>query len=91
MLAGQNLQVAFPLRQAEEGERVPLAGILILLAGGVIGTLAPAFGFLLLSRALIGVGTSAAYPTAMALVRQRADSVGMGVPSRVLGVLCWSP
>ena len=65
--------------------RVFLAGILILFAGGVIGTLAPAFGFLLLSRALIGVGTSAAYPTAMALVRRRADSVGMGVPSRVLG------
>lgn len=65
--------------------RVFLAGILILLAGGVIGTLAPAFGFLLLSRALIGVGTSAAYPTAMALVRRRADLVGMGVPTRVLG------
>ncbi|MEF2976474.1 MFS transporter [Subtercola sp. YIM 133946] len=65
--------------------RVFLGGILILLAAGIIGTLAPAFGFLVLSRALIGVGTSAAYPTAMALVRRRADSVGMGVPSRVLG------
>lgn len=65
--------------------RVFLAGILILLAGGVLGSLAPAFGFLLLSRALIGIGTSAAYPTAMALVRRRADSLGMGVPSRVLG------
>jgi MFS family permease len=65
--------------------RVFQAGILILLLAGVIGTLAPAFGFLLLSRALIGIGTSAAYPTAMALVRKRADSVGVGVPSRVLG------
>ena len=65
--------------------RVFQAGILILLVAGIIGTLAPAFGFLLLSRALIGVGTSAAYPTAMALVRRRADSVGIGVPSRVLG------
>jgi predicted MFS family arabinose efflux permease len=65
--------------------RVFQAGILILLLAGVIGTLAPAFGYLLLSRALIGIGTSAAYPTAMALVRKRADSVGIGVPSRVLG------
>jgi predicted MFS family arabinose efflux permease len=65
--------------------RVFQAGILILLVAGVIGTLAPAFGFLLLSRALIGIGTSAAYPTAMALVRKRADSAGIGVPSRVLG------
>jgi MFS family permease len=65
--------------------RVFQAGILILLVAGVIGTLAPAFGFLLVSRALIGIGSSAAYPTAMALVRKRADSVGVGVPSRVLG------
>jgi predicted MFS family arabinose efflux permease len=65
--------------------RIFLTGIVILFIAGVIGTLAPAFGFLLLSRALIGIGTSAAYPTAMALVRKRADDLGMGVPSRVLG------
>jgi predicted MFS family arabinose efflux permease len=65
--------------------RVFQAGILILLVAGVVGTLAPAFGFLLLSRALIGIGTSAAYPTAMALVRKRADRAGVGVPTRVLG------
>jgi MFS family permease len=65
--------------------RIFQSGILILLVAGIIGTLAPAFGFLLLSRALIGIGTSAAYPTAMALIRTRADSVGIGVPSRVLG------
>jgi predicted MFS family arabinose efflux permease len=65
--------------------RVFQAGIVILLVAGIVGTLAPAFGFLLLSRALIGIGTSAAYPTAMALVRRRADSEGVGVPTRVLG------
>jgi predicted MFS family arabinose efflux permease len=65
--------------------RVFLSGVAILLVAGVIGAAAPAFGFLLVSRALIGIGTSAAYPTAMALVRKRADEVGTGVPSRVLG------
>lgn len=65
--------------------RVFLVGVMILLLGGVVGAAAPAFGFLLVSRALIGIGTSAAYPTAMALVRKRADDVGVGVPSRVLG------
>jgi predicted MFS family arabinose efflux permease len=65
--------------------RTFLIGITILFVGGAIGTFAPSFGFLLLSRALIGVGTSAAYPTAMALVRRRADATGAGVPSRVLG------
>ncbi|HEY4152678.1 MAG TPA: MFS transporter [Pseudolysinimonas sp.] len=67
--------------------RVFLAGAGILVLAGVIGTLAPGFGWLLLSRALIGVGTSAAFPTAMALARQRADDSGIGVPSRFLGNL----
>jgi MFS family permease len=65
--------------------RVFVSGVVILLLAGVIGAAAPAFGFLLVSRALIGIGTSAAYPTAMALVRKRADELGTGVPSRVLG------
>jgi MFS family permease len=65
--------------------RVFLGGIVILLAAGIVGAAAPSFGFLLLSRALIGVGTAAAYPTAMALVRKRADEAETGVPSRVLG------
>jgi predicted MFS family arabinose efflux permease len=65
--------------------RVFLAGVAILLLAGIVGAAAPAFGFLLVSRALIGIGTSAAFPTAMALVRKRADEVGTGVPSRVLG------
>ncbi len=65
--------------------RVFLVGIGILLAAGVLGTVAPAFWVLLVSRALIGIGTSAAYPTAMALVRRRADAHGIGTPSRILG------
>ncbi|MGI8418883.1 MAG: MFS transporter [Nakamurella sp.] len=65
--------------------RVFLSGAAILLIAGIVGVTAPSFGLLLLSRALIGVGTSAAYPTAMALVRRRADENGIGVPSRVLG------
>jgi MFS family permease len=65
--------------------RIYLTGIFILLAGGIVGTLAPSFAFLILSRALIGIGTSACFPTAMALVRKRADDTGSGVPTRVIG------
>jgi MFS family permease len=65
--------------------RVFLTGILILLIGGVLGTAAPALRVLMISRALIGVGTAACFPTAMALVRRRADTAGIGVPSAVLG------
>jgi hypothetical protein len=65
--------------------RVFLSGVAILLVAGVVGVFAPNLGVLLISRALIGVGTSACYPTAMALVRRRADESGIGVPGRVLG------
>jgi predicted MFS family arabinose efflux permease len=65
--------------------RIFLIGVGILLVAGFIGAFAPTFTFLLVSRALIGVGTAAAFPTAMALVRRRADSLGTGVPTRVLG------
>ncbi len=65
--------------------RIFLTGVGILLVGGAVGTVAPSFGFLLVSRALIGVGTAACYPTAMSLVRKRADGLGTGVPTRVLG------
>lgn len=65
--------------------RVFLTGVAILLVGGAVGGLAQSLSVLLVSRALIGVGTSACYPTAMALVRRRARRTGAGVPSRVLG------
>ena len=54
--------------------RVFLVGVAILLVGGAVGGVAPSFDVLLVSRALIGVGTSACYPTAMAIIRRRADS-----------------
>ena len=67
--------------------RVFLVGLAVVMLGGLVGTLAPSFAWLLASRALIGVGTSAAFPTSMALVRVRADRAGIGAPTRVIGLL----
>jgi MFS family permease len=67
--------------------RVFLGGVAILLLGGAIGGIAPSLGVLMVSRALIGIGTSAGYPTAMALIRRRADRLATGVPSQMLGNL----
>ncbi|RJQ74486.1 MFS transporter [Pseudonocardiaceae bacterium YIM PH 21723] len=72
------------LAQVFGARRVFIAGQIVLLVAGVIGAAAPNFAILLLSRALIGIGTSAAYPTAMALVRSRAEQARTGVPSQVL-------
>ncbi|EGD54791.1 MFS transporter [Gordonia neofelifaecis] len=66
--------------------RVMIGGIVLVLIAGVIGTAGWSFGALVASRALLGIGTSAAYPMAMSLIRRRADATQSGVPSRILGI-----
>jgi MFS family permease len=75
-------------RLAEEfgPRRIFLAGILMVLAGGVVGGLAQSLATLTLARVLIGAGTSAAYPSAMLLIHRRAAIVGLtSAPGGVLG------
>lgn len=68
--------------------RVFLAGILLVLIGGLLGGFGRDMAMLVISRVLIGVGTSTAYPSAMLLIRRRAESVGMSKPpGNVLGAL----
>jgi len=75
-------------RLAEEfgPRRVFLSGTLIVLAGGVVGGLAQSLVELTVARVLIGAGTSAAYPSAMLLIRRRSTKVGLtSAPGGVLG------
>ncbi|WP_084701413.1 MFS transporter [Streptacidiphilus anmyonensis] len=77
-------------RLAEEfgPRRVFVAGILLVLAGGVVGSLAHALPLLIVARVLVGAGTSAGYPSAMLLIRRRAQRAGLQAPPRaVLGGL----
>jgi MFS family permease len=68
--------------------RVFLAGIVTVLAGGLVGGFAQDLTMLIVSRVLIGVGTSAGYPSAMLLIRRRAESAGLDdPPGGVLGGL----
>ncbi len=68
--------------------RVFLAGIVLVLAGGLLGGAAQNLLTLLVARVLIGLGTSCAYPTAMMLIRRRAATAGMDQPpGGVLGGL----
>jgi len=55
--------------------RVFLVGIVIVLVAGIIGGLARNIPTLVVARVLIGLGTSAGYPSAMLLVRRRAAAV----------------
>jgi MFS family permease len=68
--------------------RIFLAGILLVLAGGLVGGFARDLTWLIIARVLIGVGTSAGYPSAMLLIRRRAENAGLDAPpGSVLGGL----
>lgn len=67
--------------------RVYLAGTVLVAAGGVLGYLAGSLAVLVVSRVVIGFGTSAAYPAAMALVRRQSRRLRQDPPGRVLGAL----
>ncbi|MGW7684673.1 MFS transporter [Kribbella sp. NPDC054772] len=67
----------------------PLYLISTALVGvaGLLGALAPNLGVLILSRVLLGLGTSAAYPASMSLIRSEADRTGMETPAVILSSL----
>jgi MFS family permease len=68
--------------------RVFLAGIVIVLAGSLVGGFAQNLAELIVARVLIGVGTSAGYPSAMLMIRRRSDQAGLATPpGSVLGGL----
>jgi MFS family permease len=68
--------------------RVFLVGIGLVIVGGLVGGFAQDLLTLLVSRVLIGLGTSCAYPTAMLLIRRRARDAGLDQPpGAVLGGL----
>ncbi|WP_239472134.1 MFS transporter [Streptomyces sp. NEAU-S7GS2] len=67
--------------------RVFAAGALTVCAAGLIGALAPGFTLLIVSRVVLGIGTAAAYPAAMALLRSESRRVGRPTPRSVLGRL----
>jgi MFS family permease len=67
--------------------KVSVAGLVLVLAAGLTGALAPGLGTLVFARVLLGLGTSAAYPAAMAMIRARADEEGIATPGAVLGMI----
>ncbi|MFJ5290085.1 MFS transporter [Streptomyces sp. NPDC088348] len=70
--------------------RVFLAGLAVVAASGLVGAVAPGFGWLIASRLLLGIGTSAAYPAAMAVLRSESRRLGRPTPRTVLGRLSFA-
>ena len=68
--------------------RVFLAGIVLVLVGGLVGGLGDNLAVLVVARVLIGAGTSCGYPTAMMIIRRRSHQAGLSEPpGGVLGSL----
>ena len=67
--------------------RVFLFGLMLVLVGGVAGAFAHTLSGLIVVRVILGIGTSAAYPSAMRVLRIHARRVGQETPRTVLGVL----
>ena len=60
--------------------RVFVTGILLVIAGGLVGGTGNSLASLIIARALLGIGTSAGYPSAMLLIRRRAADAGLAAP-----------
>ncbi|MFF1420347.1 MFS transporter [Streptomyces sp. NPDC058280] len=70
--------------------RVFLAGLVVVFASGLVGAVAPSFGWLIVSRLLLGIGTSAAYPAAMSVLRDEGRRVGRPAPRPMLARLSFA-
>ncbi|MGY2896369.1 MFS transporter [Deinococcus sp. UYEF24] len=67
--------------------RVFMFGLVTAAVGGVVGGLAPSIGWLILARMLIGLGTSAGYPSAMTVLSAEARRSGVPTPRPVLATI----
>ncbi|HEY0117665.1 MAG TPA: MFS transporter [Cellulomonas sp.] len=70
------------------GPRAPyLVGTALAGVAGLLGAFAPTLGVLVVARVLLGFGTCAGYPSAMALIKSEARRTGKDSPASVLTVL----
>jgi MFS family permease len=67
--------------------KVYLTGTVLVGLGGLAGYLANSLPTLVMARVVIGLGTSAAYPAAMAMVRRQSQRLHLQTPGSVLGAL----
>ncbi len=71
-------------------KRVFLIGSALVALAGAVAPFAPNLAFLIGVRVLLGIGTAAGYPSALAILRREADSHGGTVPNGALGTLSFT-
>lgn len=65
-------------------KKVYVTGLLLVMVGGLVPAVWASFPGALLSRIIIGLGTSAAYPSAMTLISDQARRLGRPTPRPLL-------
>jgi MFS family permease len=67
--------------------KINLIGFVLILISGVVGVFAQSFTWLIVSRILLGLGSSAAYPSSITIIKRRYDALNMPVPGITLGII----
>lgn len=70
--------------------RTYLVSLCVVAAAGAIGAIADSMLALILSRMLLGIGTSGAYPSAIRILRTRSEKVGAEPPRFALSLLAFA-
>lgn len=71
-------------------KKINMLGFLLVLLATFIGIAAPTLGWLIVSRVILGLGTSAAYPSAIALINKKYAHKQQEVPGSILGLVAVS-
>ncbi|MBB6108634.1 Major Facilitator Superfamily protein [Mucilaginibacter lappiensis] len=68
-------------------KKINLLGFILILISALIGVYAQNFIWLVVSRIVLGFGSSAAYPSSITLIRQRYRALNIEVPGKALGTI----
>lgn len=66
---------------------INILGIVLVLVGALMAMLAPGFAWIIAARVFFGLGTSAAFPSAMAIIAHRYSSQNSVIPTHILGII----
>ena len=67
--------------------RIYLLGLAVVVVAGVVPLVSQTFAGVLVSRVLLGIGTSAAYPSAMTMIRDQSARAGVATPPALLSAV----
>jgi MFS family permease len=71
-------------------KKINTLGFYLVVLASAVGIAAPNLGWLIVSRVILGIGTSAAYPSAIALINRKYATDQRPVPGNILGIVAVS-